>query len=82
MRKNISRLIRWKRNHDPQPQGICVLLTARGSVLLNGVYKLRAKADFLKITKRSSKVEWEKRKKRKEVPGTAGVFGGKEKDVS
>ena len=42
--------------------------------MLNGAYKLRAKADFLKVTKRSFKVGWEKRKKREKAIGRGGLF--------
>lgn len=47
-------------------------------VLLNGIYKLRAKADLLK---RNFKVGWEERKRREAAIGRGGLSGGKRKDV-
>jgi len=43
--------IRWEKTpRSPTPRD-CVLLKSRGFVLLSGGYKLRAKSDFLRMTK-------------------------------
>ena len=63
------------------PKDHAVLQTTGVFVLLNRVYKPRAKADFLKITKRSFTVGYGERKKKEEATGRGGLFGGNRKAV-
>lgn len=80
MRKNASEKVANK-PRSPTPRDMLFCELPRFFVLLNRVYKPRAKTDFLKMTKRTFRVGLEERKKREEATGRGGLFSEKRKAV-